>query len=281
MSVGYRFGNLIIRKDVYYPAERRRYWYVSCEVCNRDKELFPSLFRTNKQQIEAGSLPCGCAKQVKWNTLQYKTLIQRECEGSGLQVYKLPEKIISSSNITLKSSSGLFWKVTVKNFLKGVRPKWFKQASKTKLDKLITKYSNEDVTITVDQEGLIYERCHRCEIDKFSSLGLRSDFKTNTANLRNKVKMCRCSNKHHKLLYEWEILLSKKIQNLGGKFLAIEDFEKYKTNAWVYYLCRKGNLSKSRLYNLWWGDGWCRCCTLSGTGHYLYITLWKLSGKVV
>lgn len=281
MTVGYRFGNLIVRKDVYYPRKRRRYWYVSCDICSKDKELFPNLFKTNKQQVEAGILPCGCSKSVRWSSDQYRVKIQRECDSSGLIIYDLPDKILSKSTITLKSVEGILWNVVVSNFLKGVRPKWFKRAAKTKIKTALEKYSTSNIKILRGKDGSYYEQCFVCKDDEYSSIGLRTEFKTTKDNLRNNTRMCRCNPKHHKLLYEWQILLKRKINDLGGVFLGIEDFDKCKTNSWVYYLCRKGTVTRSRLYNLWWGNRWCRCCSLINTTHYLYVVLWEFEKGMV
>lgn len=273
--VGYRFGNLVIRKDEYYPEIRRRRLYVSCDVCNKDRELFPYLFATDKQRLEAGMLPCGCSKSYRWKHYQYLVRIKRKCDEVGLTVFKVPEKITSNTKVTLKLPCGELWETLPPNFMRGVLPRQYLVSQKSKVSKVCKKYSTNLLRVRYcHKEKSYFETCFKCASDRESTLGCRSEFKTNSTNLRENIRMCRCNSKHHRLEFEWRILLQSKIKKKGGSFVKIVDFDNYKTKAKVYYLCRKGTMSCAKLDNLYYGDRWCRCCKILNEHQYFYITFW-------
>lgn len=275
--VGYRFGNLIIRRDVYYPEVRRRRLYVSCDICNEDTELFPDMFITDKQRLEANNLPCGCSKSYRWKHFQYLIRIGRKCKESDLTIFKVPERITSSTKITLKLPCGKLWETFPSNFLNGTLPRQYLVAQKSRTATVCAKYSTETLKVRYCHKAKSYfETCLKCVSDKDSMLGCRTEFKTNSTNLKGSVRMCRCNGKHHRLEYEWVNLVQDKIKGKGGTFVRIVAFDKYKTKAMVYYLCNKGTLSSAKLDNLYYGDRWCSCCRILSEQYYLYITFWDL-----
>lgn len=60
------------------------YYIVKCSVCSKDGELFgEGYFRSSKKHLVSRSLPCGCAKNVRWSQDQYATLCSRKAEQLG------------------------------------------------------------------------------------------------------------------------------------------------------------------------------------------------------
>lgn len=59
---------------------RQSYFYVVCEVCSEDVEMFPSPFEVTKAQVTTmKQTPCGCAKIPKWSEDQWWIKVVREC----------------------------------------------------------------------------------------------------------------------------------------------------------------------------------------------------------
>lgn len=66
---------------------------VTCEICSRDKELFPDgYFVSLKDNLIKGRKPCGCSKQPKWKPFQYLLLARRAGEKKGFIVHGFAEE---------------------------------------------------------------------------------------------------------------------------------------------------------------------------------------------
>ncbi|WOZ53794.2 hypothetical protein [Vibrio phage VRU] len=61
-----------------------REFILECEICSKDKELWPYGSITGaKGNLVKDSVPCGCTKSPKWTQSQYELLIKRKCEEKG------------------------------------------------------------------------------------------------------------------------------------------------------------------------------------------------------
>lgn len=52
---------------------------VECSICSKDVELFPDGFRSTKDCLIRGQVPCKCSNKFKWKESQYKVLVNRGC----------------------------------------------------------------------------------------------------------------------------------------------------------------------------------------------------------
>ncbi|AKO61125.1 endonuclease [Pseudoalteromonas phage H101] len=70
-----KYGNtLTIEK------EEGKHLYLSCDICSKDKELYPSLFRLHKSDYRVGKVPCGCSVSSRRTKEQYRILCNRYSE---------------------------------------------------------------------------------------------------------------------------------------------------------------------------------------------------------
>lgn len=69
-----------------WAGDRRgshKYYPVTCSICSKDKELFPSPFMCKKSDIVKGIIPCGCGNR-RWTKEQYETILSRKFLERGL-----------------------------------------------------------------------------------------------------------------------------------------------------------------------------------------------------
>lgn len=58
-----------------------KFHIVKCDICSLDRELFgEGYFKIIKQNLDKGSLPCGCSKIPKWTKHQYEVMLRRKIE---------------------------------------------------------------------------------------------------------------------------------------------------------------------------------------------------------
>lgn len=55
-----------------------------CDICNKDTELYPSNFFSQKANLINGFIPCGCAKKPRFDENQSKVLISRHCKNKNM-----------------------------------------------------------------------------------------------------------------------------------------------------------------------------------------------------
>lgn len=59
----------------------RKYYILRCAICLEDAELFgEGYFKTLKDRLFRGQIPCGCAFNPKWSEDQYKVICSRKAE---------------------------------------------------------------------------------------------------------------------------------------------------------------------------------------------------------
>lgn len=95
---------------------------VHCEVCSKDKELFPEI-TSHVSVIEKGCSPCACNKNYKWNKNQHVVRVKRLCELLGYIFEGFEDGIFKGNNTKLKlynPVSGNRWSsCTIDNFHRG------------------------------------------------------------------------------------------------------------------------------------------------------------------
>lgn len=78
--IGTRFGNLTV---VGWDGERQgngtKLYECHCSECAQDPELHGNaIYKSPKDSLVRGQLPCGCSKNPRWNADQYRVLIKRK-----------------------------------------------------------------------------------------------------------------------------------------------------------------------------------------------------------
>lgn len=87
------------KRDADYVA----LYKVHCSICANDTEMFGNGdFAITKMSLRTGSLPCGCSPSPKYTTEQHKILLKRLCKNKNYSIEDYPDKIISTTNFTIK-----------------------------------------------------------------------------------------------------------------------------------------------------------------------------------
>ncbi len=97
----------------------KKKYYLYCDVCSEDQELFGGGLSSTKRSLKIGSFPCGCGTP-KWSESQYKVLVRRRCVDRGYKFYGWASKFKGNSTKLLLSnpSTGNLWRSTsINNFL--------------------------------------------------------------------------------------------------------------------------------------------------------------------
>lgn len=88
IKIGSRYGSLVVIGNNGLKGCKKKY-YVECDVCSKDKELFGEI-TTTKQCLEKGIMPCGCSKSPKWSEEQTLVRLRRKLNSIGLNFVSLP-----------------------------------------------------------------------------------------------------------------------------------------------------------------------------------------------
>lgn len=99
---------------------RHTMFKVTCEVCSKDKELFPQdYFLSTKGNLEKGKLPCGCSKCPKWEDWQFLILAKRVGINKNFIVHGFTENFKGqSTRLDCECLiDGHKWKPTVQNIV--------------------------------------------------------------------------------------------------------------------------------------------------------------------
>jgi hypothetical protein len=235
----------------YYIREvdGRKIYRLSCDVCSKDKELFPRLFEGRKGELRKGSIPCGCSKFPFWSEGQNITRIRRLCETkdyifSGWEgAYN---KTKTRVRLTCDKHKFSWSKATINSFMSGSNcPLCGTESS--------TKCKDDEVMISNFTKGVNrvegtnfyrctgkgwYYTCPICSEDKFSKNGLCSGrFYTTPHAVKSGVKSCRCSPRFHWSREQREFQIKELLNICGGNFTNWVKGTKYKnttdTFAWV------------------------------------------------
>jgi hypothetical protein len=208
---------------------------VTCSLCSKDKELFPSPLMMEKREITKRGAPCACSTHPKWSDTQYITLIFRECEKRGYTFNKVldyPYK--STSRLELSNpATGNTWSTTIiVNFLKGTGdPTASKDLSK-KDRKLIENFEknsgypegskfSRNLYKTNSRGSKVYWNiyCSVCSVDMFTKSGVCTGvFSSSTSHISRGKVTCRCSPKYRWNTQQRELQLKTILEYEGAEF---------------------------------------------------------------
>lgn len=72
-----KYGNTLT-----VEKEEDKYLYLSCNICIKDEELYPKIFKLHKSGYRKGITPCGCSVSYRRSADQYRLLCNRYTEDS-------------------------------------------------------------------------------------------------------------------------------------------------------------------------------------------------------
>lgn len=290
MSFRNKSGNLckVLYIDGTYETGHLKY-IVECEVCSKDKELWPEgSIHSKKHLISKGKSGCGCYKGTRWTESQYKLIIERKCGDLG---FKFKGFVAPDSNITLGSylrlynpDTGNFWETcTLASFLAntGADPslKMYNTNKTSSIKFLKTCDIPEDKVVKFvggkAENTYTWEfQCKICSQDVVTNvLGLEyARFKTSPSGIRKCMYQCRCAARYIWSSEEREVILkdilSKENHTWSGWVNGIYK-NQYSKFGWV---CSEGHLCETTVKSFIKNGTRCRTCHLINTpylhGHY-------------
>lgn len=91
-------------------------YIVRCSTCAEDPELFgEGIFKTRKERLVRGVLPCGCSKRFNWTSEQYIVKIRRHCNTKNISFVGFVGEFCGlKTKITMKCSvDEKVWQTTI------------------------------------------------------------------------------------------------------------------------------------------------------------------------
>lgn len=91
-------------------------YIVKCSTCAEDPELFgEGLFKSRKERLVRGVLPCGCSKRFNWTSEQYLVKIRRHCNTKNISFVGFVGEFCGlKTKITMKCSvDENIWQTTI------------------------------------------------------------------------------------------------------------------------------------------------------------------------
>lgn len=143
---------------------------LNCSICSEDKELFSDpVFYSSKGNLKAGSVPCGCAFNPKWN--EHQNLIRAKRLSKETIIvgsYSEDYKGISTKIKCTCTVCGHNWSMSVDNL---IREKGCPSCKKSKLKASLR---------TVDYEKKIQDKCTQ---ESYQFIKFKDDYKNPTSKL--------------------------------------------------------------------------------------------------
>ena len=96
-------------------------YFVHCDICSKDKELFPDDFISTISNLNQGKIPCCCGRSYCWNETQYLIRAKRSVVGRNIKVHGLQGKFDGYKTRILCECllDGFIWTPTVNELVNG------------------------------------------------------------------------------------------------------------------------------------------------------------------
>lgn len=245
----------VIGKEI---INSRTKYLVECSICNKDKELFPDVFKITKTHLLKGRIPCGCSKNPNRSEYQWQILVKRICKIKGYDFLGWYGKWsgVNTKIILYNPISGNTWdSCTVCNFIH----------NNTGDPAIHGGYAIDDIDHTSDffSTGKFKDGTKFCRSDKKDKRGKRSYwlytcsvcsedeyvkhgvcngiFEASTSNLKKGNLSCRCAKTYRWTEEQREYKIKKILEQEGGKFIHWSD-EGYKDYSSKFkWVCHNGH----------------------------------------
>lgn len=239
---------------------------LSCNICEKDKELFPDHFTAPKGPLVSGIIPCGCSTRVSWSKEQYYIIVSRVSKENNYTFSGFSgEWVGRKTRLNLRCNvDGHVWdNTTVDSCIMGNRGCKVCNALSSKRKKDDTamvesfrssgKYHKDDVFIrdskTKDRRGKYPYwdyKCVKCSKDQFTLNGLCCGiFKIKSTSLRRGIKPCRCSRTYRWSTLEREYQINKICDEETLKFIGWEDGEYTDSHCKIIWSCKEGHICRT------------------------------------
>lgn len=263
---------------------KNRVYSVECSVCNEDKELFPTPFKSPRPALKVGKIPCGCSTNYAYTSEQLKVLLKRKEDELGTKIEILSSTVDKCSDVAFYCCERSEGKITsVKKFLGKTRvycphkdEHWRTEQTKLRLEGL---YKGIYTDFHFNKETSLWDfKCNSCSNDEFVREGLCTGVFSASASRLGKtdVSTCRCGT-YSILTPDQNLYRCVRTAEEGYEITGYE--EPYKG---VYtltgFVCPKGNKNLATVVSFLSGRR-CTCCTDNGFNRtkkgLLYIVKWE------
>lgn len=202
--IGERFGedgHLEVVGRCGYIANTIKAYSVRCHVCDRDREIFQegTIFKSTKQKLKSGCIPCGCSRLFSYNRRQKEIRAIRLCEGKpftfvGLSVEENNTKVILNCGIHDHT-----WETDRSNITLGQGCWHCGNAKIGRVAKENRSLATSDTLVKSTSKTHFEYACPTCSDDEYVKANVCSGlFRTSYKEFKEGVKSCRCS-----LSYRW------------------------------------------------------------------------------
>lgn len=272
-------GGIITVKERYYNNKHIKY-VCECSVCSEDNELFPyGSISSRKENLQNGSIPCGCAKKRKWTEEQNIIRVKRACLDLGYifngwsSEYKGGRTRLDLFN---PRNNNRWYTNTVEGILGG-RGDRLENFENTRLSNIkpdqehienfhkagFTEDYNFWRSDRISSRGYKdywYYTCPKCSNDEYVINGLCSGvFESVLGSLRCGNKSCRCGRTYQWTQEQREYQIKKVCDEEGLTFLGWKDSEGYKNNkSKILWFCSEGHKCETYVDSFLYGT---RCST--------------------
>lgn len=255
-------------------------YIVECEVCSKDKDLFPEQITSCKSNLKKGATPCGCSHIPKWSKRQYLVMIHRHLKSKDFDFKGFLEWKGAKTKIKLYCKiHKTYWDTTsICNFLNGEGCRLCGRevsASKSKIstESVIegfrgSKVFNKEDTFNRNNSRRDHKgyysywdfTCKVCANDIYTQQGLCSGTFTSQAySLKKGYKPCRCSHSYPWSKEQREFQVHEVVKGYQGEFISwlgeyIGAFSK------VLCKCNYGHTFHKTLNELLNNNSWCLKC---------------------
>lgn len=101
LTYGDKIGRYTILGRVEQTTRKQPMYFVKCDVCSEDTELYPEPFKCDEYYLQKGKLVCGCYKNFVKTKEQHEILIKRK---DIVTFEYLPSKITANSKLPVIST---------------------------------------------------------------------------------------------------------------------------------------------------------------------------------
>ena len=259
---------------------------VECSVCSKDKELFRDPFIMTKGSLQKGGVPCGCSKNIRYSSEQYKIIIKRKLllvnpklkfDGFvGEFKGKRDTKLLISYNDTLIDGTPTIDNVLSGKSLRILNAKYKNTRLKT-IDDIIFKlkqfgfYDDKRQYKRSPDNKCVLVTCPVCSADEYVKNGLCDGwFSITIQNLLKGLTPCRCGwFMWTKSQREYQIKKICESENLTFKNI-IGDYNKNRSSSKIAWICEHGHECETNMVDFISTGIRCKYCQREDSTYYGY-----------
>lgn len=260
MLVGEEFttkiGN-VLRLECIDKSKGKPYMlYFSCNVCSKDKELWPEKsIKLKEYYLNNGTVPCGCSKRPSWTKSQYEIKLIRTLKGTGVEFIDWVDDYKNNkSKVLLKGLHGVisigisdilsgkgFYNLGIRSSKEDTREDYIKVFMSTGAYPVGSEFWRDCTPVKGKSTHYWEYKCPICSKDEYTKAGVCTGvFKIAHHSLRVGYIPCRCARSYRKTEEQKNFQMETFAKKLGFKYEGFsEEYKGAKTK--VTLVCKHGH----------------------------------------